>query len=70
MNINQVVCIRSNWFAEIKTDNNRWAPANEIVICALAPPTTGEPGSSLKKKNSKGTPLFWQESTTKDIVYM
>ncbi len=27
-------------------DNNRWVPANEIVIFALAPPTTGEPGSS------------------------
>ncbi len=27
-------------------DNNRWAAANKIAVCALAPPTTGEPGSS------------------------
>ncbi len=46
MNINHVICIRSNWFAEIKTDDNRRAPANEIAICTLAPPTTEEPGSS------------------------
>ncbi len=47
MNINHVVCIRSNWFAEIKKrDDNRRAPANEIAVCALAPPTTREPGSS------------------------
>ncbi len=60
-----------SWFAEIKTvtiiGERRH---NEIVVCVLAPPTTGEPGSSLKKKNSKGTLLFWQESTKKDIVYM
>ncbi len=46
MNIKQVVCIRSNWFAEIKKGDDRWAPANESAVCALAPPTTGEPGSS------------------------
>ncbi len=45
MNINQVVCIRSNWFAEIKT-GTMIAMANEIAVCALAPPTTGETGSS------------------------
>ncbi len=46
MNINQVVCIRSNWFAEIQNrGDDRWAPANEITVCALAPPTTGEPGN-------------------------
>ncbi len=42
MNINQVVCIRWNQ----NRDDDRWAPANEIAVCALAPPTTGEPGSS------------------------
>jgi len=45
MNIKQVVCICSNWFAEIKKGDDRWAPANESAVCALAPPTTGEPGS-------------------------
>ncbi len=25
--------------------DDRWAPANEITVCALAPPTTGEPGN-------------------------
>ncbi len=39
MNINQVVCVRSNWFAEIKT-------GTMIAVYALAPPTNGEPGSS------------------------
>ncbi len=24
-------------------EDNRWAPANEIVVCALVPPTTREP---------------------------
>ncbi len=53
MNIN-LVCVRSNGFAEIKTIigdiivlykyYNRWAPANEIVVCALVPPTTRETG--------------------------
>ncbi len=47
MNINQVVCVRSNWFAENQNrDDDRWAPANEIAVYALAPPTSGEPGSS------------------------
>ncbi len=46
MNINQVGCIHSNWFAEIKQGDDRWAPAKEIAVCALAPPTTGEPGIS------------------------
>ncbi len=47
MNINHVVCgslelIRWNQ----NRDDNRWAPANEIVVCALVPPTSREPGSS------------------------
>ncbi len=55
MNINEVVCIRSNWFAEIKTGTIIGEhPANEIVVCTLVPPTTGETVSSLKLKNSKG----------------
>ncbi len=46
MNIDHVVCVRSNWFAEIKTGMIIGeAPANEIVVCALVPPTTGEPWS-------------------------
>ncbi len=57
-------------------DNNRWVPANDIADCALAPPTT-ENRQFLKAeefqmnflKNSKGT-LFWQENTTKKIIYM
>ncbi len=58
-------------------DDNRWVPANEIADCALAPPTTEKP-AVLKSwripnerflKNSKGT-LFWQENTTKKIIYM
>ncbi len=42
----------------------------EIVVCALAPPTTGLPYYYYLKncKNSKQTPLFWQENTTNNIV--
>ncbi len=47
-------------------DDIRWAPANEIVVWAVAPPLA----EFLKLKNSKGTSLFWQENTTKNIVYM
>ncbi len=42
MNINQVELIRWNQNREA----NRWALANEIVVCALALPTTRETGSS------------------------
>ncbi len=50
MNINQVVCVRIDLIRwNQNRDDNRWAPANEIVVCALTPPTNREPGRIPKE---------------------
>ncbi len=37
ININHVICIRSNWFAEIKTGTIKGrAPANEIAVWTIS----------------------------------
>ncbi len=59
MNINHVVCICSNWFAENQNrDNNRWAPANEIVVCALAPPTYRKTRQFLKAEIQRNSVIL------------
>ncbi len=47
MIINPVVCILLELIRRIQNrDDNRWAPANEIAVCALVLPTTRKPGIS------------------------
>lgn len=71
MNINQVLCVHLNWFAEINLDSDRWALANRIITSPLFPPTAD--GTSRKRllhcfKDAKGWNieqflrilLFWQ----------
>ncbi len=46
MNINQSSAFALHVFLKSNRDDDRWAPANEIAVYGLAPPTTGEPVNS------------------------
>ncbi len=68
MNINHVVCVRSNWFAEIKTGTI--IGEHQPMRCRLRISSAYYLLQAVKLKNSKGTLLFWQENTTKNIIYI